>query len=160
METQATAVILTRLIIFAPSVQVTCPNWGSMSASAIMRQERQSATGRAQETQWRIHADKGVCAARRNPVCAISLVNHGLDRTCSNCAGVDSKEFGVLTMIDADEHKAEVSREKRVDRYEAACAISSNGIGSVDRDFGEDFSGDAPLYCPSKVSFSIQGDFT
>jgi hypothetical protein len=88
-------------------------------------------------------------------------VNHGLDRTGSNCAGVDSKEFGVLTTIDAvDEHKAEVSREKRVDRYEAACAITSNGIGSADRDFREDFSGDAPLYFPSEVSFSIQSDFT
>jgi hypothetical protein len=40
-------------------------------------------------------------------------VSHGLDSTGPNCAGVGSKEFGMLTMIDAiDEHKAEVSREK------------------------------------------------
>src|ERR1017187_776046 len=161
METQATAVILTRLIIFAPSVQVTCPNWGSMSASAIMRQERQSATGRAQETQWRIHADKGVCAARRNPVCANSLVNHGLDRTCSNCAGVGSKEFGLLTVIDAiEKHKAEVSRENRVDSCEATRAITGDGIGSGDRDIGKDVSRDAAVYGPSKVPFSIQDNST
>jgi len=96
-----------------------------------------------------------------NPVCANSLMNYGLDRTCPNCAGVDGKEFGLLTMIDAiDEHKAEVSRESRVDRCEATRAITSDGIGSGNRDFGKDFSGDASVYCPSKVSFSIQSDFT
>src|SRR5271167_218893 len=90
-----------------------------------------------------------------------SLVSHGPDSTCSNRASVDSKEFGLLTMIDAiEEHKAEVSREKRVDSCEATRAITSDGIGSGDRDFGKDLSGDAPVYCPSKVSFSIQSDST
>ncbi len=67
----------------------------------------------------------------------------------------------MLTMIDAiDEHKAEVRREKRVDSCEATRAITSDGISSGDRDFGKDFSGDAPVYSPTKVSFSIQSDFT
>jgi hypothetical protein len=96
----------------------------------------------------------------RTGVCCF-LVKHGLDCTCSNCTGVDSKEFSVLTMIGAiDKHKAEVRREYRVDRCQATGAVTSDGIGSGDRDFRKDLSGDAPIYCPSKVSFSIESDFT
>ena len=86
-------------------------------------------------------------------MCANSLVSHGLDSTCSNCAPVDSKEFGLLTMIYAiDDHKAKVSREKRVDSCEATRAVIRDGIGSGDRDFGKDFSGDSPVYLSQQSS--------
>jgi hypothetical protein len=67
----------------------------------------------------------------------------------------------MLTMIAAiDEQKAEVSHEKRVDSGEATRAIICDGVGSGDRDFEKDFSGDAAVYGPGKVSFTIQSDFT
>lgn len=120
-----------------------------------------SASGPPQEVERRIHPDKGVCAAGRDPVCANSLVKHGLDRACSNCPGVDNKEFGMLTMIYAiDEHKAEMSCEKGVYSCQATRAILGDGISSGDRNFGKDFSGDAPVYCPSKVPFFIHSNFT
>lgn len=65
----------------------------------------------------------------------------------------------MLTMIGAiDKHKAEVRREYRVDRCQATGAVTSDGIGSGDRDFRKDVSGDAPVDCSSKASFSIHRD--
>lgn len=59
----------------------------------------------------------------------------------------------MLTMIYAiDEHKAEMSCEKRVDSCQATRAILSDGISSGDRDFGKDFSGDSPVYLSQQSS--------